>query len=66
MKENNNICYPYAHSRLDSSLEYLATALKMDCIDKDINIDERVFKMLAERIDKLRMVAVEESFEHSL
>jgi len=38
----------------------------MDCIDKDINIDERVFKMLAERIDKLRMVAVEESYEHSV
>ena len=38
----------------------------MDCIDKDINVDERVFKMLAERIDKLRMVAVEESYEHSV
>ena len=66
MEENKNICYPYAHSRLDSSLEYLATSLKMDCIDKDINIDERVFKMLAERIDKLRTLAVEESYEHNL
>ena len=66
MEENKNICYPYAHGRLDSSLEFLATSLEMDCIDKDINIDERVLKMLAERIDKLRTVAVEESFEHSL
>ena len=40
MEENKNICYPYAHSRLDSSLEFLATSLEMDCIDKDINIDD--------------------------
>ena len=66
MKENKNICYPYAHGRLDSSLEFLATSLEMDCINKDINVDERVFKMLAKRIEKLRKVAVKESYEHSL
>ena len=66
MEEIKNICYPYAHGRLDSSLEYIATALEMDCIDKDITVDERVFKMLAERIDKLRKVAVKESYEHSV
>lgn len=65
MNEDNTICYPYAYGRLDSSIEHLALVLEMDCIREDIDVDEKVFTMLADRIKKLKTAAVEESYEHT-
>ena len=60
------ICYPYAHGRLDSSLEHLTSNLEMACIRKDIfNVNKEVFKILEEMIQDLRKTAVVESYEHS-
>ena len=59
------ICYPYAHGRLDSSLEHLTSNLEMACIRKDIKVNKEVFKMLEEMIQDQRKTAVVESYEHS-
>ena len=69
MKETNakpekKICYPYAWGRIDGSLEHLTSVLKMDCIREGVDVDDKVFAMLDDRIKALRKVAVEESYDH--
>lgn len=63
MANDKQICYPYAYGRLDGSIQDLTIALEMDCIKEDIDIDDKVLKMLNERIARLRKVAVEESYD---
>tara|TARA_R110001592_G_scaffold225562_4_gene481536 strand:- start:791 stop:991 length:201 start_codon:yes stop_codon:yes gene_type:complete len=66
MKEVKEICYPYAYGRLNSSIQDLSLVLEMDCIRADIDVDENVFKMLGDRIEKLQKAAIEESLEHNV
>lgn len=63
MKERDMICYPYAWGRLDSSLYNLTLRLEMDCIKEGIEVDDRVFIMLADKLKALQKVAVEESYD---
>jgi len=63
MDDDKQICYPYAYGRLDGSIQDLTIALEMDCIKEGIDIDDKVLKMLNERIARLRKVAVEESYD---
>ena len=63
MDDDKQICYPYAYGRLDGSIQDLTIALEMDCINEGIDIDDKVLKMLNERIARLRKVAVEESYD---
>lgn len=66
MKEDKKICYPYAYSRLDASLDYLASNLEMDCILAEINVDLKVIDLLKENINRIQKLAVEESLEHNV
>ncbi len=59
------ICYPYAHARLDSSLQHLTRSLESECLKRDIIVNEEVFKVLEEMIQDQRKTAVVESYEHS-
>ena len=59
------ICYPYAHGRLDSSLQHLTRSLESECLKRDITVNEEVFKVLEEMIQDQRKTAVVESYEHS-
>ena len=63
MKEEDMICYPYAWGRLDASLYNLTLHLEMDCIKEGIEVDDRVFIMLADKLKALQKVAVEESYD---
>ena len=63
-EQEKKICYPYAWGRLDGSLEQLTSVLKMDCIREVVEVDDKVFAMLEDRIKALRKVAVEESYDH--
>ena len=36
---------------------------EMDCIKADVNVDEKVIKMLLDRVKKLQKVAVVESYD---
>ena len=65
MNEENTICYPFAHGRLDSSLDHLTSNLEMACIRKDIKVNKEVFKMLEEMIQDQRKKAIVESYAHS-
>jgi hypothetical protein len=66
MKEDKKICHAYAYGRLNSSIQHITLVLEMDCIRADIDVDKKVFTMLADRIKKLQTAAVEESYEHSV
>ena len=57
------ICFPYAYGRLNACLDYLASGLEMDCIEANIDVDDKVFELLKERIEKIQKVAVEESYD---
>tara|TARA_R110002050_G_scaffold3101_1_gene16375 strand:- start:395 stop:637 length:243 start_codon:yes stop_codon:yes gene_type:complete len=63
MNNNEEICYPYAYGRLNASLDFIANDLEMDCIKADVNVDEKVIKMLLDRVKKLQKVAVVESYD---
>ncbi|MDB4396124.1 hypothetical protein N9Z65_00765 [bacterium] len=65
MKENKEICYPYAHGRLDSSLQHLTINLEAECLKSDIAVNKEVFKMLEDMIQDQRKTAIIESYEHS-
>ena len=60
---DKEICYPYAYGRLNASLDMLASNLEMDCIKEDVNVDDKVIKMLLKRVKDLQMVAAEESYD---
>ena len=57
------ICFPYAYGRLNASLDWLTSGLERDCIQEGINVDDKVFVLLKERIEKIQKVAVEESYD---
>ena len=57
------ICYPYAYGRLNASLDMLASNLEMDCIKADVDVDDKVIKMLVESVKKLQRVAAENSYD---
>jgi|TARA_R100001460_G_scaffold97316_2_gene139873 hypothetical protein len=57
------ICFPYAYGRLNASLDWLTSGLERDCIQEGINVDDKVFELLKERIEKIRTIAVEESYD---
>ena len=57
------ICFPYAYGRLNASLDWLTSGLERDCIQEGINVDDKVFVLLKERIEKIRTIAVEESYD---
>jgi len=57
------ICFPYAYGRLNASLDWLTSGLERDCILEGINVDDKVFELLKERIEKIRTIAVEESYD---
>lgn len=61
--EEKEICYPYAYGRLNASLDWLANNLEMDCLRADIDVDDKVFELLKERIKKMQEKAVVESFD---
>ena len=61
MKEEKNICYPYAYGRLDSGLDSLVNMLQWECMMRDVEIDDRVVDMLQEMIQNLQEKAVVES-----
>ncbi len=60
---DKEICYPYAYGRLNASLDMLASNLEMDCIKADVDVDDRVIKMLLKRVKDLQTVAAEESYD---
>lgn len=60
---DKEICYPYAYGRLNTSLDYLASDLEMDCIREGIEVDDKVFKMLLDRVKRLQKVAAEDSYD---
>ena len=64
MNEKEQICYPYAYGRLNSSLDMLANNLQRECMKKDIEIDDKVVDMLQEMIKDLQEKAVVESYEY--
>ena len=66
MKEDKEICYPYAYGRLSASLYHLASNLEMDCIRAEIKVDCKVIDLLNEKIEKLQKAAIEESLEHNV
>lgn len=66
MKEEKEICYPYAYGRLNASVDLLTSNLEMDCLRADIDVDDKVFELLKERIKKMQERAVVESFDHSV
>lgn len=41
----------------------LASNLEMDCIKADVDVDDKVIKLLVERVKKLQRVAKEESYD---
>ena len=57
------ICFPYAYGRLNACLDWLTINLERDCIQEGINVDDKVFELLKERIEKIRTIAVEESYD---
>ena len=61
--EEKHICYPYAYGRLNASVDLLASNLEMDCLRADIDVDDKVFELLKERIKKMQEKAVVESFD---
>ena len=61
--EEKEICYPYAYGRLNASLDMLASNLEMDCLRADIDVDDKVFELLKERVKKMQERAVVESFD---
>jgi hypothetical protein len=61
--EEKHICYPYAYGRLNASVDLLASNLEMDCLRADIDVDDKVFELLKERIKKMQERAVVESFD---
>lgn len=63
MEEEKQICYPFAYGRLNASLDWLTSNLEMDCIRKDVKVDDKVLELLKERIEKIQKVAVEESYD---
>ena len=63
MDDDKQICFPYAYGRLNASLEWLASGLEMDCICEGIDVDDKVIELLKERIEKIREVSVEESYD---
>lgn len=63
MDDDKNICYPYAFGRLDGGIQDLTIALEMDCINEGVDIDDKVLKILRERITRLRKISVEESYD---
>jgi len=64
MNEKEQICYPYAYGRLNSSLDMLANNLQRECMKKDIEIDDKVVDMLQGIIKDLQEKAVVESYEY--
>ena len=60
---DKEICYPYAYGRLNASLDMLASNLEMDCIKADVDVDDKVIKMLINRVKELQKVAAEESID---
>ncbi len=60
---DKEICYPYAYGRLNASLDMLASNLEMDCIKADVDVDDKVIKMLLKRVKDLQKVAAEESYD---
>ena len=63
MKEEKQICYPYAYGRLNACLDYLASGLEMDCIHRNITVDDKVIELLKERIVKIQKAAAEDSYD---
>jgi hypothetical protein len=61
--EEKEICYPFAYGRLNACLDWLTSGLEMDCIQKGIDVDDKVFELLKERIEKIQKVTVEESYD---
>ena len=65
MKEEENICYPYAYGRLNSGLDMLVNMLQWECMRKGIEIDDKVTDILQGMIRDLQKKAVVESYEHA-
>ena len=63
MKEQ--ICYPYAYGRLDTSLDTLANNFAWKCKDQGIEIDDKAVLLLKQMIKQLQEKALVESYAHS-
>ena len=63
MEEEKQICYPFAYGRLNACLDWLVSGLERDCMCEFIDVNDRVFELLKERIEKIQKVAVEESYD---
>ena len=65
MKEEENICYPYAYGRLNSGLDMLVNMLQWECMRRGIEIDDKAVDILQEMVQNLQEKAVVESYEHA-
>lgn len=63
MKEEKEICYPFAYGRLNASLDYLASGLEMDCIREGVKVNDKVIELLKEKIVKIQKVSAEDSYD---
>ena len=63
MKEEKEICYPFAYGRLNASLDYLASDLEMDCIREGVKVNAKVIELLKEKIVKIQKVSAEDSYD---
>jgi len=63
MKEQ--ICYPYAYGRLNSSLDSLANNFNWECKNQGLEVDDKAVEMLKQMIKQLQEKALVESYAHS-
>lgn len=63
MKEQ--ICYPYAYGRLDSSLDTLANSFAYECDVEGLEVNDKAVAILKQMIKQLQEKALVESYAHS-
>jgi hypothetical protein len=63
MNDDKEICFPYAYGRLNASIDFLANNLEMACIREDIDVDDKVFKMLKKLVNDCQHLAAVESYD---
>jgi len=63
MKEEKEICYPFAYGKLNACLDWLASGVEMDCIREGVPVNDKVIELLKERIVKIQKAAAEDSYD---
>ena len=63
MKEEKEICYPFAYGKLNACLDWLASGVEMDCIREGVEVNDKVIELLKERIVKIQKAAAEDSYD---